>query len=144
MTNFSDNIQTGNVAVTSGTSSLASCLYSRSFQLSGAAATTGFVLPSGVRNLDAKLYVLTAGSAATSDDIVVSAGGTTLVTIDAVGSAVGVLRNTQAGLGILTTSSAAANSLSLTSEVSASITMVKSDQASSYQLEIIFSRARDI
>lgn len=143
MTTFADNIQTGTKAVTSGSSSLAGCVYSRDFLLSGAAATTDFVFPKGAQNIDAKLYILTAGSGATSDDIVVSAGGTTLVTIDAIGSAVGVLRVTTAALGILTTASAAANSLSTTAEVSASITTTKSDQATSYQLQITYTRVRD-
>jgi hypothetical protein len=140
MTTFADNILTGRQALTSGAASLAGCVYSRTFSLSGASGTTGFVFPAGAQNVDANLYVLTAGSAATSDDIVVSAGGTTLVTLDAIGSAVGLLRSTTAALGVLTTSSAAANSLSTTAEVSASITMVKSDQASSYQLQITFTR----
>lgn len=144
-TTFDGPLQAGLPAITSGGSSIASVMYSRTVSITGATANQTIVLPANVENLDAKLYVLTAGSAAASDDIRVSAdGGVNLVIFDAIGSAVGVLRATTAGLGILTTSSAAAGRLNTGTETTVNIQATKSDAASAYQLQLIFSRARDV
>lgn len=143
-TNFDGPLQVGLPALTSGASSIASLVYSRAVPITGATGSQTVVLPAGVECLDAKLYVLTAGSAAASDDIVVSAGGVNFVTFDAIGSAVGVLRATTTGLGILTTASAAATGITSTTETTLNIATTKSDAATSYHLQLIFSRVRDV
>ncbi len=143
MTTFGDNIYTGLQALTSGQASYSPARLNRTFRFTGVAASTQqFVLPTGVQNLDAKCYILANGSAATSDAITVSAGGTTLLTFSSMGSATGVVRGTTAGLGTLTTVASACANLSTTAEVSAAITIASVDAATDYQVEITFSRLR--
>lgn len=143
MTTYGDNICSGLLALTSGQASYAPVRLNRTFRFTGGgAATQQFVLPTGVQNLDAKVYILANGSAATTDAITVSAGGVNLIQITSMGSAVGVLRNTTAGLGTLTTIASACANLSTTAEVSAAITIASTDTATDYQVEIMFSRLR--
>lgn len=141
MTSFRDNIYSGAPALTSGQSSLSPTRLSRTFRFAGNGTQT-FVLPSGVQNLDAKLYIIANGSGATTDSMTVSAGGTNLITITAFGSASGVLRATTAALGTLTTIASACANLSATAEVSAAVTLASTDQAAVYQLELMYSRLR--
>lgn len=143
MTSFQDNIMTGALALTSGQSSLSPVRVSRTFRFTGGGAQTQtFVLPIGTQNLDAKVYILANGSAATSDKITVSAAAVDYINITSMGSAVGVLRSTTAGLGTLATIASACANLSTTAEVSAALTLLSTDIATDYQVEIMFSRLR--
>lgn len=143
MTGFGDNIYSGLLGVSSAQASYAPVQLCRTFRFSGSnASTQQFVLPSGVQNLDAKCYILTNGSAATSDAITVSAGGTNLLTFSSMGSAGGIVRQTTAGLGTLTLVASACANLSTTAEVSAAITIASVDIAADYQVELMFSRLR--
>lgn len=138
-------LQVGLQALTSGLSSITPVEYSRTVNITGATGSQTIVVPANVQNLDAKLYITTAGSAATTDAISVSAdGGVNLISISSIGSARGVLRVTTAGLGVLTTSSAAANSLNVANETTLNIAATKSDAASTYQLQLMFTCARDV
>lgn len=141
MTSYRDNIYSGAPALTSAQSSLSPVRLSRTFRFAGNGTQT-FVLPSGVQNLDAKLYIIANGSGATTDAITVSAGGTTLLTITSFGSASGVLRATTVGLGTLTVIASACANLSATAEVSAAATLASVDQAAIYQLELTYERLR--
>lgn len=141
MTSWRDNIYSGAPAVTSALSSLSPARFARTFRFGGS-GTQNFVLPTGVQNLDAKLYIIANGSAATTDSITVSAGGVNLINITSVGSATGVLRSTTTGLGVLSTIASACANLSATAEVSAAVTLLSVDQAAVYQLEITYSRLR--
>ncbi len=141
MTSYRDNILSGAPALTSAQSSQSPVRLSRTFRFTGN-GTQNFVFPAGVQNVDAKLYILANGSAATTDSITVSAGGTNLITITSFGSATGVLRATTVGLGTLTTIASACANLSQTAEVSAAVTLASVDQAAVYQLEIMFERLR--
>lgn len=141
MTSWRDNIYSGAPALTSAQSSLSPTRFCRTFRFAGNATQT-FVLPTGVQNLDAKLYIIANGSGATTDSMTVSAGGTNLITITSFGSASGVLRATTAGLGTLTTIASACADLSATAEVSAAVTLASVDQAAVYQLELTYSRLR--
>lgn len=144
MTTFADNIQTGLEALTSGQSSISGCNYSRSFDFTGAnASTQQFVFPVGTMNLDAKLFILAQGSAATSDKITVSAAGQDFHTFTSFGSASGIVRQTTVGLGTLTSIASACANLSQTAEVSAAVTIASVDIAASYRLQLSFTRARN-
>lgn len=143
MTTFGDNVQTGAEALTSGQSSIAPALFTRTFQFGGAnAQTQQFVLPMGVQCLDAKCWILTQGSGATSDKITVSAAGQDYHTFTSMGSALGIVRQTTAGLGTLTSIASATANLSTTAEVSAAATIASVDLAATYQLQLTFSRVR--
>lgn len=145
MTTYGDNIQTGQEALTSGLSSIAGCGYTRTFRIlgtGGAAQTQQFVLPSGVQNLDAKLFIIQVGSAATSDKITVSAGGQDFHTFTSFGSASGIVRQTTTALGTLTSIASACSNLSTTAEVSAAITFAGVDAAADYQVQLFFNRIR--
>lgn len=146
MTTYGDVLQSGLTALTSGLSSISPVQYCRTFRFTNTAAQTqSFVLPVGVQNLDAKLYIIQDGSAATTDTLTVSAGGTTLITFSSFGSAAGdgVIRNTTAGLGTLTVNASGAANLSATAEVTAAATLASTDVATDYQLVLMFSLLRD-
>lgn len=141
MTQFQDNIYTGRLAATSALSSKSPTTFSKTFRFTGGgAATQNFVFPTGVQNLDAKCFIINQGSAATTDTITVSAGGTTLLTFSSMGSAAGVVKQTTAALGTLSIITSAATNLSTTAEVSAAITLASVDTATDYQVQLMFSR----
>lgn len=143
MTGFADNIYSGLQALTSGTASYAPAQFCRTFRFTGGGASTQqFVLPTGVQNLDAKLFIMQQGSAATTDKITVSAGGQDYHTFTSFGSALGIVRQTTVGLGTLTSVASACANLSTTAEVSAAITIASTDTATDYQVQIFFSRLR--
>jgi hypothetical protein len=143
MTTFADGITSGLLAVSSALSSHSPVLLSRTFRFTGGgAATQNFVFPSGVQNLNARCYIIQDGSAATSDSITVSAGGTTLITFSSMGSAAGLVETTLAALGTKTVVASACANLSTTAEVSAAITLASTDTATDYQVCIEFSRLR--
>lgn len=93
--------------------------------------------------MDAKLWIEVNGTAATTDKITVSAGGTDLLTITSFGSASGVLRGTTVALGTITNIASATANLSTTAEVSAAATLLSVDQSAIYSLELMFSLQRD-
>ena len=142
MTSYRDNIYSGSPAVTSALSSLSPTRLVRTFRFGGGSSTQNFVLPTGVENLDAKVYIQTNGSAATTDKITVSANGTTLVTFASMGSANGILRLTTTGLGTVTPVVSAMIAPTTTTEVTASVTLLSVDTAAQYQVEISFNRIR--
>lgn len=142
MTTYGDVLQSGNMALTSALSSISPTVCCRTFRFTGSGTQT-FVLPQNVENLDAKLWIISNGTAATTDAFTVSAGGTNLITITSFGSTAGVLRTTTAGLGTITNIASATASLSQTAEVSAAVTLASVDQAAIYQLQLLFSLLRD-
>jgi len=134
MTTFGDNVLTGTQAVTSALSSLSPSGFTKTHRLTGASVTQTGVFPIGTQNLDATLYILANGSAATNNTISVSAGGVGLLSFGAFGSAIGVNR------APTVVASAAAN-LSNTAETSYSVTMVGTDAACDCQIQLRFNRA---
>jgi hypothetical protein len=145
MTGFADNIYSGSVALTSALSSQSEVELSRTFRFTGGGAQTQtFVFPTGVQNLNATCYIIQDGSAATTDSITVSAGGTTLLTFSSMGSALGVVETTLAGLGTKVINASAAANLSTTAEVSAALTLNSTDTATDYQVQLRFNRLRDV
>jgi len=143
MTIFGDNIYSGNQAVVSAQASYSPVDLTRTFRFTGGGAQTQeFVFPTGVQNLNAVCYIIQDGSAATSDSITVSAGGTTLITFSSMGSAGGVVETTLAALGTKTIVASAAANLSTTAQVSAAITLASVDTATDYQVKLTFNRIR--
>lgn len=143
MTTFADNIYSGQQALTSALSSQSEVVLSRTFRFTGGGAPTQtFVFPAGVQNLNATCYIIQDGSAATTDTITVSAGGTDLITFSSMGSAAGVVETTLAALGTKTIVASAAANLSATAEVSAAITLASTDTATDYQVQLRFNRLR--
>lgn len=142
MTGFEDNIYSGLQALTSGLASFSPVRLCRSLRFSGASGTQTFVLPTGVQNLDAKLFIGAQGSAATTNSLVVSAGGQTLFTFTSFGSATGIVRQTTTALGTLTVVTSALMNLSTTAEVTVAATYATTDQAADVQLELMFARLR--
>lgn len=143
MTIFGDNVYSGNQAITSALASYSPVVLNRTFRFTGGGTQTkSFVLPSGVQNMNATCYIIQDGSAATTDSITVSAGGTTFITFSSMGSAGGLLETTLAGLGTKTVVASAAANLSTSAEVSAAITLASTDAATDYQVNLTFNRLR--
>jgi hypothetical protein len=109
MTRFSDNLYSGQQAITSALSSKSPVVLCKTHRIAGgtSGSTVTGTFPIGTQNLDAKLYILLNASATVSDKITVSAGGVDLITLTQFGSASGVLRSTTTGLGVLTTTASA-------------------------------------
>lgn len=107
MTLFADGLESGIPGLTSAQSTRAGAIICRQRTMqaaaNGVATWTGF-LPYDTVAIDAKVYINSQGSAATSDRIILStsAGGTTLMTFASMGSATGILYNTTTGLGTRT------------------------------------------
>lgn len=152
MTNFSDNITSGNVtALTSATMSRSGIQLYRWHRFGGGAGGTQTgVFPVGTRNLDCKVWIRqqNAASAATVTRFTVSAGGTNLIAVTGIGSAIGVLRNTQAGLGAITNTASATAILAgaVTAELPYSVTMVaaSADTTGDFDIQLIFTREFDL
>lgn len=143
MTTYADNIYSGSQAATSALSSQSEAVFSRTFRFTGGGAQTqSFVLPVGVQNLNASCYIIQDGSAATTDTITVSAGGTTLIAFSSMGSAAGLVEITTAALGTKVVTASACANLSATAEVSADITLASTDTATDYQVQLRFNRLR--
>lgn len=145
MTRYSDNIYSGNQAVTSALSSKSPVVLCKTHRFLSTSGTQTGTFPIGTQNLDAKLYINNQTvSAATAAKITVSAGGTNLIAISGIGSATGVLRGTQAGLGTMTVTASAASILTgaASSELSYSVTYVKAsgDTTGDFQLQLTFNR----
>lgn len=144
MTITGDNLYSGNQAITSALASYSPVGLTRSFRFTGGGTQTqNFVLPIGTQNLNATCYILANGSGATTDKITVSAGGTNYITFSSMGSAVGLVETTLAGLGTKVVVASAAANLSATAEVSAAITLLSTDTATDYQVQLRFNRVRD-
>lgn len=150
MTSYGDNIYSGSQAITSALQSLSAVQLCRTHNFSqpaGGGATpitqTG-TFPADTINLDAKLYINANASATVSDKFTVSANGVNLISITGVGSAIGVLRNTQAGLGTLSTISSACSIVAsaVGTELSYSITFLpaSASKSTNYQLQLLFNR----
>lgn len=142
MTIFGDNLEVGNQAAVSAAASHAPVRLTRHVDITGATATKQFLLPKYSENFDAMCYIISDGSAATTDSIVVSAGGTTLLTFSSMGSAQGLVKSTQAGLGTLTVLCSACDSVTTTSEVTANVTLASTDADASYRVVCTFNVAR--
>lgn len=142
MTRFSDNIYTGNDALTSAKASRSGAEFGKTFRFSGAASTQEFVLPVGTQNLTSRLYIIQDGSAAATNSITVSAGGQTLLTYSSFGSAGGYVGDaTVAGVGTFTAIASAMANLSATAEVTCNATYASTDAAVDCQVRIVFSRS---
>lgn len=111
MTLFNDGIESGITGLSSAQSTRAGTLMSRQriFTGGGNQTWTGF-LPYNAVGVNANLYIMAQGSAATTDRIVLStsAGSTPLVTFASMGSATGLLMSTTTGLGTKTVVASAA------------------------------------
>jgi len=150
MTLFSDNLYTGSVAITSALSSRSGTQFHRYHRFTGGGNSTQTgVFPVGARNLDLAVWIrqqITA-SAATNTRFTVSAGGTNLIAVAGIGSAAGVLRNTQAGLGTLTNTASATAVLTgaAAAELPYSITIVgaSADTTSDFDIQLLFTRDND-
>lgn len=149
MTRFTDNIFSGNAGLTSAAASRSPVTLCRTHNFTQPAAggavaqTQTGSFPSGTQNLDAKLFIVSNGSATVSDKITVSAGGINFITITGFGSAGGILRTTTVGLGTITAvASACAVVNTNVSDSSYSVTFlpVSASKSTSYQLQLTFSR----
>ena len=148
MTRYADGVESGLDAVSSALASRASVQLTRTHRFtSGGNQTWNGVFPSNTQSVDAALYIIANGSAATSDTftITTSAGGTALGSISAVGSATGLLRVTTTGLGVLNLIASACHSIGPAAfneiEVPFRIILSSVDTATDYRLEIMFRRA---
>lgn len=153
MTSFKDNLYSGNMAVTSGTSSLSPVRLSKTFTFSGngtaTAVTRTGVFPPNTENVQTTLYVTNAGSANVSNKITVSAGGNNLSVIDQFGSATGIGSASLAAFARFTpvVSALAAPTAPSPSnnggEIPFAVTFlpVTDDTTGTYQLHLSFNRA---
>lgn len=151
MTNYADNISSGFIGVVSSQSSLSQAQLSKLYQFD---STTGSVTYTGrfppmTKNLTAELFITNAGSATTHNAVTVSAGGTTLLTIDQFGSAAGYANDTKAGVARFTYVASAcavvqppATNVTNGGEIPFSITYLKDagDPSSSCQVNLKFNR----
>lgn len=145
MTTFGDNIYTGNIAVTSGSSSLSPAVFTKVHRIAGGTAVNqSGTFPQGTQNLDAKLYIMLNASATVSDKITVSAGGVDFITISQFGSTAGILRQTTTGLGVFTLVPSACGLVAgaATGELSYNVTYPANTAATGadYQLVLTFNR----
>lgn len=150
MTRYSDNIYTGNNAITSALSSRSAVVINKTYNFSAAAGSgtqTG-TFPANTQNLRAILYITAQGSATSSDKLTVSAGGTDLITITSFGSSSGLAFQTTTSLATFTVVASACASPPVPSpndhgEIPFSITYLKSsaNKTGSLQLELIYNRA---
>lgn len=154
MTRYSDNIYSGFQAVTSALSSKSVVRLTKGpYAFAGAGNTTAVtrtgVFPPGTQLLTARVWITQQGSATVSDKIVVSAGGTDLITIDQFGSATGTAADTKAGLARFTYVASACfappvpASSNNGGEIPFSVTFtpVSADKTSVVNVELNFSRA---
>lgn len=141
MTRFSDNIYTGDDAVTSAKASRSGAVFQKTLRFSGASGTQTFTLPVGVQNLHPALYIMQNGSAAATNKITVSAGGTTYFTYSSFGSTGGYIPGTtQTGVATFTAVGSAMANLSTTAEVTCAATYLSTDAAVDCQVCIKFNR----
>ncbi len=139
---FGEGLEVGNLAAVSAGASNAPVVLTRMVDITGNTTTEQFLLPTNVQNFDAKCYIVADGSAATTDTIVVSAGGTTLLTFSSMGSVQGLVKTTQAGLGTVTVVASACDVVTTTAEVTANVTLTSTDAAAAYRVVCIFEKVR--
>jgi hypothetical protein len=143
MTIFGDSIQSGSLAATSAKASHAPVQLCRTIELTGNGDAETIILPTGVENLDAKCYIVADGSAATTDSIVIDLAGTTAITFSSMGSAQGLVNQTEAAIGTKVVVCSACDIVTTTSEVSATATLTSTDAACTYRVVLLFDRVRD-
>ena len=145
MTRFSDNIYTGLVAITTAQSSIGSGVFCKVIRFTGGGNQTATItIPSQVQNLDAKLHILSNGSATTSDKINVSAAGNAIISLSQFGSANGILSaGGLAGLGVVTVKASAVANLNTQDEVTLTCVLSSVDTATDYKLQLIFNRVNN-
>ena len=146
MTRYSDNIYSGDDAVTSALASRSPVKLCKTHRFTGGTSGTQTgTFPVGTMNLDSKLYILLNASATVSDKITVSAAGTNLLTWTSFGSAAGIARQTTTGLATYTpiASACAVVAGAASAELSYSVTLLAGTDStgSDYQIELTFSRA---
>lgn len=153
MTVFKDNVGSGNIAVTSATSSVGWMRMVKTFNFAGngsaTAVTRSGVFPPNAENVQTTLYITNAGSANVSNKITVSAGGNNLVVIDQFGSAAGIGSATTTSLMRVTPVVSAMASPTAPApsvnggEIPYSVTFlpVTDDTTGTYQLMVTFNRA---
>lgn len=152
MTRWSDNLYSGNDAVTSALASRSAVQLTKTFNFAGAGNTTAVtrngVFPANIQNLSTVLYITNAASATVSNKITVSAGGNNLTVIDQFGSAQGVAFQTTTSLARFTPiASACASPVPPTSsdrgEIPFAVTFVpvSADKIGTYQLVLNYSRS---
>lgn len=145
MTRFTDNIYSGNQAVTSAAASRSPVTLTRTHRFTGGVSQTQTgTFPIGAMNLDSKLYILANASATVHDKITVSAAGVDFLVWSAFGSAAGIARQTTTGLATYTPVASACAVLAgaAAAELSYSVTLAAGTDATGadYQLQLTFSR----
>jgi len=144
MTRYSDNITSGYILPTSAVSQFGNVRYTRSFRFTGGGSQTQqFMIPTATRNLCSKLYVMAAGSAATSDKITVSGGGNDYVTLTSFGSSTAldvVVRRTTGTVITINYDTSACQNFSMTQETTANVTLLSTDTATDYLFVLMYSR----
>lgn len=153
MTQFKDNIYSGNIATTSANSSTSFVRLGKTFNFAGNGAATAVtrsgVFPPNTENVTASLFVTNAGSANVSNKITISAGGNNITVIDQFGSAVGFSSATLTSFARFTpvVSAMAAPTppaaVSNGGEIPYSVTFlpVTDDTTGTYQLLLSYNRA---
>lgn len=148
MTLFGDNVESGILGLSSAQSTRAGAILARQriFAGGGNQTWTGF-LPYDAVGVNANVYIMSQGSAATSDrmTITTSAGGTTLMTFASMGSATGILSGTTVGLGTKTVVASACfrpspNNNPLGADVPFQVILSSVDTATEYGLTMTFRR----
>lgn len=152
MTSFKDNIYSGNIATTSGNSSLSAVVLRKThvFNAVGGVApiTQTGTLPPNTESLSGYLFVVQNASATVSNKITVSAGGNNLFVVDQFGSAGGQSGGSLAGFCRFTyVASACSQPVAPTSannggEIPYAITFVpvSADKTGVYKLHLSFNR----
>lgn len=152
MTAFKDNLYSGNIATTSGNSSLSFVRLGKTFNFAGngtaTAVTRSGTFPPNTENVIATLYITNAGSANVSNKITVSAGGNNMIVIDQFGSALGIASATLTSVARFTpvTSAMAQPTAPAASvnggEIPFSVTFlpVTDDTTGTYQVHLSFNR----
>lgn len=148
MTRYSDNIYSGFTAATSAASSHSPVALAKTFRFpAGGSSTQTGTFPPNTESLTATVFIINAGSAATTDKITVSAGGQNLISFSSMGSAIGILDRTTTGLGAVTAIisacaivAAPATGQTNGGEIPFSVTIVSVDTATDYQVALSFNR----
>lgn len=147
MTQFSDNIYSGFIGLTSAQSSVSPVLLGQTYFVSAGAnanVTAVGVFPPGTQNINAGVYVTQAGAATTNDNIVLwvngsAANGQRILSFTAIGSAATRLAPTS-----YVTSAAASPPVPTGSNNGGDIPfklITSSVSTAAYQVHITFNRA---
>jgi len=148
MTLVADNLESGTLGLTSAQSTRAGVTLCRQRFFGGGGNQTwsGF-LPYDALGVNASVYIMAQGSAATSDRMVLStsAGTTALITFSSMGSATGLLSGTTTGLGVKTVVASAAFRPAPVSnpegaDIPFQVILSSVDTATEYGLEVFFRR----